>query len=109
MDSYEVVGLLDMTSGQDKRQTLRDLFRQNGRSIGTWADDMGFKRSLVYAVLSGRAVGDRGEAHSIAIALGLKAHPQRPLPGKAGPEPPEKTRVSAAPEKLTATSKKEVA
>lgn len=98
-----------MTSGQDKRQILRDLFRQNGRSIGTWADDMGFKRGLVYAVLSGRAVGDRGEAHSIAIALGLKAQPLSPLPGEAGPERSHKTQMNAAREKLTATPKKEVA
>lgn len=63
-------------------------FRSRGETIRGWADRHGFPPSSVYAVLAGRITGVRGQAHHIAVALGLK-----PGPGTAAPnsyDPPEK-------------------
>ena len=54
---------------------LRQAFVDAGVSISEWADQRGFRRESVYAVLSGRSKGRRGEAHRIAVALGLKSLP----------------------------------
>jgi len=51
---------------------LRHAFENAGISVSEWADSHGFRRENVYAVLSGRTRGRRGEAHRIALALGLK-------------------------------------
>ena len=48
-------------------------FDSAGISIGSWAKQNGFKRERVYAVLDGRNKAKYGAAHSIAVALGLKA------------------------------------
>ncbi len=53
-------------------EQARDWFFQNGISISDWAVAQGFRRELVYAVLGGRIHGCRGEAHRVAVALGLK-------------------------------------
>jgi len=58
---------------------IRLLLESNGISVSEWAKERGFRRSNVYAVLAGRVRCRRGEAHRIAVALGLK----RPL-GLAG-------------------------
>lgn len=52
---------------------VRRLFVDNGVSITEWATAHGFRREVVYGVLSGRLRGHRGEAHKIAVALRLKA------------------------------------
>ena len=54
---------------------LRQAFVDAGVSVSEWADHHGFRRESVYAVLSGRSKGRRGEAHRIAVALGLKSLP----------------------------------
>ena len=51
---------------------VRDLFEMNGQTVAQWAKDHGFSAPVVYALLSGRTRGRRGEAHRAAIALGLK-------------------------------------
>ena len=59
----------------DRPQALNDLrhaFEHAGISVSEWADCHGFRRENVYAVLAGRTRGRRGEAHRIALALGLK-------------------------------------
>ena len=48
------------------------LFDAAGIPISDWAAANGFARENVYAVLDGRLKGKRGEAHRIAVALGLK-------------------------------------
>lgn len=48
-------------------------FRQAGISISEWARAHGFHRMTVVDVLRGQRKGTRGEAHRVAIALGLKA------------------------------------
>lgn len=51
---------------------VRYAFESSGLSISEWAHSAGFRRENVYAVLTGRSKGRRGEAHRIAAALGLK-------------------------------------
>lgn len=51
---------------------VRYAFESSGLSISEWAQSAGFRRENVYAVLTGRSKGRRGEAHRIAAALGLK-------------------------------------
>jgi len=54
---------------------VRQAFVDAGVSVSAWADHHGFRRGSVYAVLGGRSKGRRGEAHRIAVALGLKSLP----------------------------------
>lgn len=55
---------------------VRAQFRAEGVSIAEWARARGFNRFTVYRVLSGKVKGTRGEAHKIAVALGLKPEPK---------------------------------
>lgn len=68
-----------MTDSSERCAEIKGYFEAHGRAIGEWADLRGFKRSLVYAVLNGRALGRRGRSHHIAMALGLKKDPQMPV------------------------------
>lgn len=61
------------------RKQVLDAFESGGLKVSDWAREHGFKREHVYAVLSGRARGRWGEAHAVAVALGLK----RGLPTEA--------------------------
>lgn len=71
-------------------EARRALFIARGETVAEWAKDHGFDPQLVYAVLAGRLAARRGQAHRIAVALGLKANPgsqssqpatsSRPLP-----------------------------
>lgn len=63
----------DFQAERAKREAIKQLFVDHGRSIGEWADSRGFSRPMVYAVLNGRSTGRRGMAHHIALALGLKS------------------------------------
>lgn len=62
------------------RRAVRTWFRNAGLSVNDWASTRGFNPSITYAVLAGRIRGDRGEAHEIALALGLKAEVSMPMP-----------------------------
>jgi gp16 family phage-associated protein len=55
------------TPGQVKAEFLR-----RGDTITAWAREHGFNANQVVAVLSGRNKGLRGNAHNIAIMLGIK-------------------------------------
>lgn len=56
-----------------KAETVsKQFFRRRGLSIAKWAEQNGFNRALVYAVLSGRRSAIRGQSHEIAVSLGLK-------------------------------------
>lgn len=46
--------------------------RRQGISISQWAIANGFSTNLVFEVLAGRKKCVRGQAHRIAIKLGLK-------------------------------------
>lgn len=62
-----------MSSPSSVRDQIRQRFRARGETIRDWAAQHGFPEASVYAVLSGRLVGNRGTGHQIAIALGIKA------------------------------------
>jgi len=53
------------------RQSLID----RGISVRDWSRAHGFSEALVYAILSGRTKGLRGESYQIAVALGLRTPP----------------------------------
>lgn len=58
--------------------TLRTAFEakawleRHGVTVTEWARAHGFEPSVVFALLSGRTHGKRGQAHRAAVALGLK-------------------------------------
>lgn len=54
------------------REEVKADFAKNGISIGSWAVANGFARTHVYQVLSGCNKAQYGQAHIIAVALGLK-------------------------------------
>lgn len=58
---------LELTPEEVKR-----CFEQSGETICGWAEKHGFPKDSVYAILNGRVLGKRGQAHAIAVALGLK-------------------------------------
>lgn len=53
-------------------QEVREEFNRAGKPINSWAEENGFKPSLVYEVLSGRKKCIRGQSHKIAVLLGMK-------------------------------------
>jgi len=77
------------TSGQNmankaalSSDQVRQRLRQRGETITSWAKRHGYPRKAVYRVMSGADKAWYGRAHEIAVALGLKLHPE-----KAQPEP----------------------
>lgn len=55
------------TAAEVKAEMLR-----RGESVADWARKHGMSGDLVRGVLSGRVKGRRGEAHRIAVLLGIK-------------------------------------
>lgn len=53
-------------------QQVRDELARKGISISSWATANGFSTSMVFDVLAGRKKGLRGQAHRIAVSLGMK-------------------------------------
>jgi len=51
---------------------VREKFRRSGKTITTWAIEQGYTRNAVYRVLNGQAKAHYGQAHDIAVKLGLK-------------------------------------
>lgn len=51
---------------------VRLRFYAEGLSVADWARTHGFSSQLTYSLLAGRLRAKRGEAHRIAVALGLK-------------------------------------
>lgn len=58
-------------------QTFKARLRAQGKTIGQWADENGFKRLDVYRVLNGVYKGNFGTAHEIAVRAGIKANPDQ--------------------------------
>lgn len=54
-------------------------FELRGEAISDWAEREGFDKRNVYAVISGRNRGIRGESHKIAVRLGLKPNPENTI------------------------------
>lgn len=67
-----------------RAQHVKDRFAAEGKPVGQWADDNGYRRSDVYRVLNGYSPCTRGLPHEIAVKLGLKPEPTelglRPTP-----------------------------
>lgn len=64
-----------MASSTKKIRTAEEVkehFRKRGETLSGWAKDNGFKYNTVLAVLNGQQKGHRGEAHKVAVALGMK-------------------------------------
>jgi gp16 family phage-associated protein len=51
---------------------IREDFYQRGESVADWSRLHGFRPNAVYRVLSGQSLAARGNAHKIAVALGIK-------------------------------------
>lgn len=60
----------------EKAANVKARFEAEGMSIAAWARLHGFNCITVYRVLSGEVKGTRGEAHRIAVALGMKEEPK---------------------------------
>jgi gp16 family phage-associated protein len=52
-------------------QVKEDL-RKDGKTVAQWAEENGYTRRQVYAVLGGQIKGHFGRSHEIAKKLGLK-------------------------------------
>lgn len=61
-----------MNEGLKTPDDVKREFRRAGISIREWARTNGFDHQAVYGVLNGRFRGERGNAHRIAVALGMK-------------------------------------
>jgi len=57
-------------------EEVREGFVSRGETMTAWAAAHGFRRDLVYSMVSGRLRGRWGTAHRLAIALGLKLEPK---------------------------------
>ncbi|GBG03923.1 hypothetical protein AZSI13_32500 [Azospira sp. I13] len=53
-------------------EDVRAELKRKGVSIASWAVANGFSANMVFEVLSGRKKCVRGQAHNIAVTLGLK-------------------------------------
>lgn len=59
---------MSMRTADDVKRELA----QRGIAVSEWARQMGYSPSLVHQVLAGRLKCVRGQAHEIAVVLGLK-------------------------------------
>jgi gp16 family phage-associated protein len=76
-----------LTSDQVKQR-----FRQRGVTLTQWAAEHGYHRKAVYRVLNGADKGCYGQAHEIAVKLGLKV----PLEEPSTPAEARNTQARAA-------------
>lgn len=61
-----------MSSSVRTPEEARQALKESGISITQWALSNGFSPNLVFEVLSGRKKAIRGQAHKIAVKLGIK-------------------------------------
>ena len=52
---------------------VRADLRRRGLGVTAWAREHGVQARTVYDVLDGKCKGTRGEAHRVAVLLGMKA------------------------------------
>ncbi|QBP10131.1 DNA-binding protein [Cupriavidus metallidurans] len=80
-------------------QQVRDEFISHGQTARSWAKAHGFHESTVYEVLAGRKKGLRGQAHEVAVSLGIKrgviVNEQPPSTTPEATEPPSQRHASA--------------
>lgn len=63
---------------EDDLAAVRHRFWLEGETIAEWAAKNGFSPATTYSLLAGRLRARRGEAHRIAVALGLKPAALKP-------------------------------
>lgn len=51
---------------------FKETLRKQGKTITDWARENGFPRQEVYRVLNGQSKAYYGQAHNIAVAMGIK-------------------------------------
>ncbi|EOX6774863.1 DNA-binding protein [Salmonella enterica subsp. enterica serovar Manhattan] len=54
-------------------EQVKNLLRQQGKTITEWANENGYTRNDVYRVLNGQVKARYGKGHEIAVKLGLKS------------------------------------
>lgn len=59
-------------SNEVSAKAIRDLLAATGRSHADLAREIGVPRATVRGILYGHLKGTRGDAHKVAVALGLK-------------------------------------
>lgn len=57
---------------------VRQQLRQRGKTLTKWAAERGYDRKAVYRVMSGTDKAYYGNAHRIAVDLGLKLADEEP-------------------------------
>ncbi|MEH6784086.1 MAG: DNA-binding protein [Alcanivorax jadensis] len=57
-------------------EQVKQSFKQRGITVTQWAEDHGYRRNAVYRVLNGADKAHYGQAHEIAVALGMKPQPE---------------------------------
>lgn len=62
----------EFMANADNLKVIRAGLLQMGKTYSQVARELGVDRTIVEGVLSGRLKGVRGEAHKVAVALGLK-------------------------------------
>lgn len=63
------------TPNQKAREKARQYFHRTGQTIRQWAKDNNVSESTVYEVIGGRKKCIRGDAHAVAVKLGIKKAP----------------------------------
>jgi gp16 family phage-associated protein len=53
-------------------EEIRKDFERRGKTFRDWAREHGVSDRIVYGVIHGRFKGRRGQAHRVAVLLGLK-------------------------------------
>ena len=56
---------------------LKQRLRREGKTLAQWARDNGYTPNKVYRVTGGIDKGYYGDAHEIAVKLGLKPGPEK--------------------------------
>ena len=59
-------------ANRERAKAIQDALSQSGKTHADVADELGVARAVVRGVLYGHLKGDRGDAHKVAVALGLK-------------------------------------
>lgn len=54
-------------------QQVRERMRRDGKTLKQWAVENGYRPNNVYRVMGGIDKGYYGQAHEIAVRLGLKS------------------------------------
>lgn len=67
----------EQLQGQISVDQARAWFHDHGQSVSDWSVKQGFNPALVYAVLKGERKCLRGQSFRIAVALGVKAAPEK--------------------------------